>query len=95
MDCITKHGWPFIESDKFLLNKYYLYPENSFYKDLADKNHEKNILIYELPFDGLIYNMNNYAELNENNNPLLDVEFSLNKYLGNDYMYKTENNDNT
>ena len=105
MDCITKHGWPFIESDKFLLNKYYLYPDNSFYKDLADKNHEKNILIYELPFDGLLYNINNlgnYLDGSENlninnniyNNFLTEVEFSLSKYLGNDYMYKTENNDN-
>ena len=95
MDYITKTGWPFIESDKFLLNKFYLYPENNFYKDLADKNNEKNILLYELPFDGLIYNINNYAELTGNNNLLLDMENSLTKYLGNDYMYKTQNNDNT
>ena len=104
MDCITKHGWPFIESDKFLLYKNYLYPENNFYKDLADKNHEKNILIYELPFDGLIFNLNNFTERNDelnNNNytnmntQLLDVELALTKYLGKDYMYKTENNDNT
>ena len=104
MDCITKHGWAFMESDKFLLYKNYLYPENNFYKDLADKNHEKNILIYELPFDGLIFNLNNYTERNDeiNNynyssaNPdLVEVELALTKYLGNDYMYKTENNNNT
>ena len=95
MDCQTKQGWSFIESDKFLLNKFYLYPENVFYKDLAEKNTEKNILIYELPFDGLIYNMNNYADISGNNNLLLDMELSLTKYLGSDYMYKTQNNDNT
>ena len=104
MDCITKHGWAFMESDKFLLYKNYLYPENNFYKDLADKNHEKNILIYELPFDGLIFNLNNYTERNDeinnynytNANPdLVEVELALTKYLGNDYMYKTENNNNT
>ena len=104
MDCVTKHGWAFMESDKFLLYKNYLYPENNFYKDLADKNHEKNILIYELPFDGLIFNLNNYTERNDeiNNynytsaNPdLVEVELALTKYLGNDYMYKTENNNNT
>ena len=104
MDCVTKHGWAFMESDKFLLYKNYLYPENNFYKDLADKNHEKNILIYELPFDGLIFNLNNYTERNDeinnynytNANPdLVEVELALTKYLGNDYMYKTENNNNT
>ena len=104
MDCVTKHGWAFMESDKFLLYKNYLYPENNFYKDLADKNHEKNILIYELPFDGLIFNLNNYTERNDeinnynytNANPdLVEVELVLTKYLGNDYMYKTENNNNT
>ena len=104
MDCVTKHGWAFMESDKFLLYKNYLYPENNFYKDLADKNHEKNILIYELPFDGLIFNLNNYTERNDeinnynytNANPdLIEVELALTKYLGNDYMYKTENNNNT
>ena len=97
MDNITKHGWPFIESDKFLLYKYYLYPENNFYKDLADKNNEKNILIYELPFDGLIYNLNNLTEKSNvnTNTQLMEVELSLTKYLGTDYMYKTENNDNT
>jgi len=95
MDCQTKQGWSFIESDKFLLNKFYLYPENVFYKDLAEKNTEKNILIYELPFDGLIYNVNNYADISGNNNLLLDMELSLTKYLGSDYMYKTQNNDNT
>ena len=104
MDCITKHGWAFMESDKFLLYKNYLYPESNFYKDLADKNHEKNILIYELPFDGLIFNLNNYTERNDeinnynytNANPdLVEVELALTKYLGNDYMYKTENNNNT
>ena len=98
MDCVTKHGWTFIESDKYLLNKYYLYPENDFYKDLADKNHEKNILMYELPFDGLIYNINNYVEQNDGmitNTLLNEVETSLTKYLGTNYMYKTKNNDNT
>ena len=95
MDITTKQGWSFIESDKFLLNKFYLYPENAFYKDLAEKNTEKNILIYELPFDGLLYNMNNYADISGNNNILLDMELSLTKYLGSDYMYKTQNNDNT
>ena len=103
LDSLTKHGWSFLESDKFLLNKYYLYPENSFYRDLADKNHEKNILIYELPFDGLLYNVNNfgyYSDRSDMNNYMYNdfltgVELSLNKYLGNDYMYKTQNNDNT
>ena len=104
MDCVTKHGWAFMESDKFLLYKNYLYPENNFYKDLADKNHEKNILIYEFPFDGLLFNLNNYTERNDeinnynytNANPdLVEVELALTKYLGNDYMYKTENNNNT
>ena len=104
MDCVTKQGWAFMESDKFLLYKNYLYPENNFYKDLADKNQEKNILIYELPFDGLIFNLNNYTERNDeinnynytNANPdLVEVELALTKYLGNDYMYKTENNNNT
>ena len=97
IDFINTNGWSYIESDKFLLYKYYLYPENSFYLDLADKNHEKNILIYELPFDGLIFNYNSNTERCDINNApqLTDVEHTLTKYLGENYIYQTENNDNT
>ena len=103
MDFFTKEEWSYIESDKFLLFKNYLYPDNGFYKDLANKNQDKNILVYELPFDGLLsnYNFYNYSidnssqKINQNITKLEDIEEILIKYLGNNYKYKSENKDNT
>ena len=99
MGCYTKQGWPYFESDKFLLAKYYTYAENDFYKDLALKNLDKNILVYEFPFDGLLsnYNYNNTYSLDNtlNNNPLNNIKYILSKFLGINYKYKSENNDNS
>ena len=100
MDSFTKQGWSFIESDKFLLFKNYLYPDNNFYLDLANKNQDKNILMYELPFDGLLSNYNYYAnaegtDMNVKNADLGNLENIMTKYLGYNYKYKKENNDNS
>ena len=106
MDCFTKQGWTFIESDESLLSKFYIYSENEFYKDLALKNQDKNILVYELPFDGLLsnYNFNNYSNKNnidnasinnKTNSGLNDIELILNKYLGTAYKYKSLTHDNS
>ena len=105
MDSNTKQGWPFLELDKYLLSKCYIYAENDFYRDLKLKNLNKNILVYELPFDGLLsnYNFNNYPsgnnmENNSNhkqNDGLNGIESILNKYLGSTYKYKSLINDNS
>ena len=103
MDCTTKQGWTYIESDKYLLSKFYTYAENDFYRDLAAKNQDKNILVYELPFDGLLNNYNYYAHNTENNsdinnisnNPINNIKFILNKYLGNNYKYNSDTGDNS
>ena len=98
IDCFTKQGWSYIESDKYLLSKFYSYAENDFYLDLALKNQEKNILVYEFPFDGLLsnYNINSYTlDNNPENNILNNVKRILIKYLGNNYKYKSENSDNS
>ena len=101
MDCFTKQGWTFIESDKYLLSKFYIYSENEFYKDLALKNQDKNILVYELPFDGLLSNYNfknnidNASINNKTNRELNDIELILNKYLGTTYKYKSLTHDNS
>ena len=96
----TKQGWSYFESDKFLLCKYYIYAENDFYKDLVLKNQDKNILVYEFPFDGLLSNYNHInkvstLENNLNNNLLNNIKYILSKYLGSNYKYKAENNDNS
>ena len=100
MDSFTKQGWSYIESDKFILSKCYIYSENDFYKDLALKNQDKNILVYELPFDGILSDYNypkekNSVNNNINNSGLNAIETILSKYLGSNYKYKSENNDNS
>ena len=100
MDSFTKQGWSYIESDKFILSKCYIYSENDFYKDLALKNQDKNILVYELPFDGILSDYNypkekNSVNNNINNSGLNAIEIILSKYLGSNYKYKSENNDNS
>ena len=94
MDYLTSQGWSFIESDKFLLSTCYTYAENDFYKDLAEKNQDKNILVYELPFDGIQSNYMN-TSVNNSMNKYNEIELILTKYLGNNYRYKSESNDNS
>ena len=94
MDYLTRQGWSYIESDKFILSTCYTYSENDFFKDLAEKYQDKNILVYELPFDGLLSNYMNYSGDNTENK-YNNIELILTKYLGNNYKYKSESNDNS
>ena len=89
LNLYTKDGWSYMETDKYLLTKYYLYSDNSFYEELALKNQDKNILVMELPFIENIIETNN----SEINVPLTDnVKDILNKYIGENYKYKDVNN---